>query len=531
MAEAQISTSYDDLQQSAAVERGWTTTIASWTAPNTLHFGEALERGLNRFWYAEVVSSEYRRKAGQALEDVKPEQQVDHYEWSFLRKSDTSTLALADGDFNYTMPDDFSGVIVDGSLTWNTAGEEKKPLDQIDPGAMASMRAAENSSGSPLYFCLRPVAFVTATGTRWEMEVYPTPDSAVDTKVLRFDYQAVPAVPSATGEFPLGGALHGQTIRAAVLAELEKIIDDDPQGVHEVAFQRLLQSSIRIDRQVKIGMGGTRVAYPVANLPDARLGVDFFELQREVGVVLGYKVNPFLWGHAEVEKVRQVIRRGYRLYLYPDAVDAQNKGHEWTWMKPTMTFTTAANERYYLLPDDFDRVIGEIHYTPTSQSNYAAIRWMTRDRIQELNSQAEFTSHPSFFSTRPVASDGQSWQRQELILEPTPNGAWELTYEYVADQRELSTTHPYPIGGTGQAELLLTSCLAIAELEKTRRLGPLHTRYKQLLVPAIARDLQRAAKFLGYNGTGRGRHSGRGSARRAGAVGYGTTTYNGVTSS
>lgn len=527
MAEPNISLDYEDIQQAAAISQGWTTTVADWTAENSLHFSQALARGLNRFWYPEIVTEVYRRRAGQPLESVDPQKQYDHYEWSFLRKNDGTTVTLAAGDYNYTLPDDFSGVIVDDSVNF-AAGQEKGMLTKIDAGNMAAMRSKENATGVPVYFCLRPVTYVGATGSRWEMLVYPTPTAAEAGVVVSFDYQFVPNVIT-SGEYPVGGSQHSQTIVAAILAELEKIVDDDPQGANEFKFQQLIQASIRVDQQIKLGMSGSRFAYPVTNLPSVRLGVDFFELQREVGKMFNYNPNPFTWGHAETQKVRQTIRRGYRLYLYPEALDDKVRSYEWSWMRPTMTFTTAANEKYYLLPDDFERVHGDIHYTSGSQSGYKSLRHIPLGSIHELNSQSTFTSHPSFFATRPVGSDGQGWQRQELVLDPTPNGAFQLTYEYLATQRELSETHPYPLGGEAQAELLLTSCLAMAEFDLTRKRGDIHNHYRTLLVSAIAADMQRTPRYLGYNGDGgMWRFGSRGQARRAGAIGYGNTTYNGA---
>lgn len=526
MAEPTISTAYEDLQQAVAIEFGWDTTVANWSTPNSAHFAEGLKRGLNRFWFPEVSQEVYRRKKGQALEDVNPETQFDHYEWSFLRKADTVTLV--DATFSYALSDDFGGTIIDDTVNF-AAGEEKNMLSKIDPGSMSAMRATENATGVPKYYCLRPATYDGTASCDWEMEVYPTPTATEATKVISFDYQFVPNVIT-VGQYPLGGAQHSATVRAAILAEVEKVVDDDPQGVHEFTFQQALQASIRLDRQIKLGLAGGKQAYPITRLPSVRLGVDFFELQREVGRMLNYAANPFTWNHSETEKVRQVIRRGYRLYLYPETIDGVRQ-HEWSWIRPTMTFKTAADEKYYLLSDDFERVHGEIHFTVNSQSGYPSLKHIPYGSIQELRSETDFTSHPSFFATRRIGSDGQDWQRQELVLEPTPDAEYELTYEYIANQREMSETHPYPLGGDAQAELLLTACLSMAEYEVTRRYGANHDHYKGLLITAIAADLQRAPRFLGYNGNGGPRYFGsRGDARRAGAIGYRTITYNGATS-
>jgi hypothetical protein len=397
MAEPTISVTYENLQNAAAISRGWTTTVANWTTANKEHFAEALNRACNRFWFPTMVSEVYRRKAGQPLETVDPEKQIDYYEWSFLRKSGTHTLAT--DTFSYAMPDDFGGSMVDESVNF-AAGQLKSQLTKIDAGTLASMRSTENATGVPKYYALRPATYDGTAGCDWLMEVYPSPTSSENALVLSYDYQFVPSLPT-TGQYPIGGANHAATIRASLLAELEQIIDNDPNGTHAFTFQQALQASIRLDRQIKLGMSGSRHAYPITNLPNVRLGVDFFELQRAVGEAMQYGPNPFSWGHAVTEKVRSVIRRGYRMYLYPEAIDPNNKAHEWSWRRPTAVFKTAADEKYYLLPEDFERVNGEIHYVEASNSGRTSIRHVPLATIQERNSITATTSSPMFFATSP----------------------------------------------------------------------------------------------------------------------------------
>ncbi len=199
MAEPNISVDYEGLQNAAAIDRGWTTTVADWTAANTLHFAEALKRGCNRFWFPAMVSEVYRRKAGQPLETVDPEKQVDHYEWSFLRKAGSITLAT--GTSSYTLPDDFGGSVIDESVNF-AAGQGKVNLAKIDAGTIASMRSTENATGVPKYYALRPATYDGTASCDWLIEVYPTPTSGENALVVSYDYQFVPSVPT-TGQYQL----------------------------------------------------------------------------------------------------------------------------------------------------------------------------------------------------------------------------------------------------------------------------------------------------------------------------------------
>ena len=115
---------------------------------------------------------------------------------------------------------------------------------------------SDSDTGAPKYIAVRTKTFSPTTGQRFEAIVYPTPSSAVNSKVLTFQYVTLPDTLTNTNIYPMGGARHSETILSAVMAAAESRNDDDPAGPYMARFQQMLQSSIRQDKQTKDEPGG-----------------------------------------------------------------------------------------------------------------------------------------------------------------------------------------------------------------------------------------------------------------------------------
>jgi hypothetical protein len=74
--------------------------------------------------------------------------------------------------------------------------------------------------------------------------LYPTPDSA---GTILYRYIFDPPYFDDVNVHPIGGAVHGETIQAAVLSAWE-CINGDYTGVHTSEFEKQLVASIRIDK-------------------------------------------------------------------------------------------------------------------------------------------------------------------------------------------------------------------------------------------------------------------------------------------
>lgn len=200
---------------------GWDA-VASWTAANTDDFTYFLLSGLRRFYYPVVEGK--------------------MYEWSFLRQA--GTIASVASTADYTLPDDFSGVMVDNSVTF-ASGSDIRRLVKADEAEIRALQATETSTGSPRYWTLKAAAHAPATGHRWTITLYPTPTASA---TLHYRYVIAPNTITSANKYPLGGAIHSDTILEAVLAAAEDHIDDEA-GLHAAKFSQLLQMSMRVDQQ------------------------------------------------------------------------------------------------------------------------------------------------------------------------------------------------------------------------------------------------------------------------------------------
>jgi len=230
MAESTLTVTYADLQEDVAIFLGWNRTAASWTTANNSDFLRILESGLRSFYFPVISEDE------------------PTYEWQFVQTEGTITLATADSD--YDLPDNFSGVILDDSVT-NAVDSERRPLSKVSETVLRKYRSMNEKTGVPEFFAVRPKTFVATTGQRWEMLVYPQPTSNENLQVLTFRYVWIPEVLTSTNLYHVGGGRYSEVLRASVLASAETILDDDSAGPLNQRFNSLLQAAIRADKTAK----------------------------------------------------------------------------------------------------------------------------------------------------------------------------------------------------------------------------------------------------------------------------------------
>lgn len=180
-------------------------------------------------------------------------------------RTSNSIILLADGDNpgadiasgtsyelgrqDMDLADDFGGI--EGSLTYQ-GQSGKSSILVVGANMIMEMRNRQTVPIRwPRYAGIRPrdVADKTdAVGQRFEILFYPTPDDAY---VLTFQYIALvdKLLPAAAGSVPLGGALHGRTILASMLAEAERKLSP-AVPVHRMydLFIQQLRSSVMMDR-------------------------------------------------------------------------------------------------------------------------------------------------------------------------------------------------------------------------------------------------------------------------------------------
>ncbi len=175
----------------------------------------------------------------------------------------------------------------------------------------------------------------------------------------------------------------------------------------------------------------------------------------------------------------------------------------------TLTDTTvavAAGAKYnlarylYDLPADFNGFEGSMHYRREQASLWPSVELTSDTAIRSRRQHWAGVDRPRYVAYRPksfVAAVGQRWQ---AAFHPTPNGAYDLLYRYKVQPTTLSDSHPFPLGGPEVGEVILESCLAVAE-QRYRDEQGIHTEaFLAKLRAAIVNDaMSHSPDTLGYN--------------------------------
>jgi len=234
MTESTLSVRWSDLESYVAIFAGWDRTAASWEATQITDFVLIVKKGLRKFYYPPAIPPE-----------------TIPYEWDFLRP--TATHTLANGDWDYDLPENFGGLVLPRSVVYSTdqTGSDGRRLRKISPEELLALRIQGAATGTPLYWAQRQLVYVPTTGHRYEMLFYPTPAANEANDVITYRYVVAPDTITSTNMFPIGGTLHSECIIEAVLSAAEEFLDDEPNGIHSQKFQALLGASIRVDQEAK----------------------------------------------------------------------------------------------------------------------------------------------------------------------------------------------------------------------------------------------------------------------------------------
>ena len=238
-------------------------------------------------------------------------------------------------------------------------------------------------------------------------------------------------------------------------------------------------------------------------MAESTLSIGFVDLKQEVGFFLGYGRTEASWSTSQAAEVDAVVQSGVRRVYYPlvtgDAnIDNVIIGYEWSFLRPTTTLVTAADDSDYDLPDNYGAPYGDFHYAANLYT--PPVTMVSLGAILDSRSHNDTTGKPAFYAVRYKACDGSAGQRVEVLFYPKPDAVYTLSYEYDAYSGKLTDEKPYPLGGMKLAELYIESCLAVAEQRLNDEAG-LHTQaYQLLLLDAIVRDKKKEQKNYGHMG-------------------------------
>ena len=235
-------------------------------------------------------------------------------------------------------------------------------------------------------------------------------------------------------------------------------------------------------------------------MAESTLTMGFTDFRVEVADFLGLGRNSANWasGTDDYNRLQQIINSGLRRFLYP--LSPEGGIHEWSFLRQTGTVSALVNDYTYTLGDDVGAVEGDVIHA--GNSGYIELRRVTEADIMRMRASTTATGIPRVYATRWMAETGTTGQRLEMILYPTPNGSYTMTYRYkMLPQALNSSTKIYALGSMAHVETILASCKAAAEetMDDTSSLWA--RRYAERLAASIALDReQQRGEYLGYNG-------------------------------
>lgn len=230
-------------------------------------------------------------------------------------------------------------------------------------------------------------------------------------------------------------------------------------------------------------------------MAESTLSLNLDAIRSAVGHFLGFGRTASAWSTKKLAAIDAAIATGHRQFYVPPPVGGRM--HRWSFLEPRDTIVTVAGTSTYDLPEAFGHLVGTLTFG--ANEAYRPLRTTGENRIREYLQADASNGIPQAAAVRWKASDGVAGQRQELVLWPTPDAVYNLTYKYAVLPNALTAVKPWPLGGMGYAETILASCLAAAELQEMGARGERYAYFLERLASSIALDRENDPECLGQN--------------------------------
>lgn len=236
------------------------------------------------------------------------------------------------------------------------------------------------------------------------------------------------------------------------------------------------------------------IAFCDESVPPAgsSLALGYPDLLAAVARFLGYA--PSSLSASQSAEVDGYVQSGLRQFYYPPATPNTEAGYRWSFLDQSVQVLTSPGVAAYTVPS----VVGRVIDPPA----FAGEAWPSLPLVGEavVATRAANDPHPGrprLCCIRHAPRFGASGQAVELALWPVPDAAYALAFRCEPDCSQLSPENPLPLGGPKHSELLLESCLSVAEQRANDEAG-LHTeRFAALLASSVAEDRKMSAGVFG----------------------------------
>ena len=277
-----------------------------------------------------------------------------------------------------------------------------------------------------------------------------------------------------------------EVYRASCLAEAELVKNGEYSSQYKIFNDKLVAAAIRDRREKVVKVGGANATYG--------------ELCKAVGAYLGYGADDDKWTVSQEDSIDSIVQAGVRQFYYPPKVEGLRTVHNWSFLSPVSVLVLSAGTATYPLPGNYSVITGDLvfreeeHKAPVMIINEGQVRSMATDGKQAC---------PQYAGIRVMASDGSSRQTSEISFYPIPDKTYTLTYKYEVYTGSISDSNPYVLGGDTYIELIIASCLAIAERRVDQKKAAQWEGFAELLLAAVQRDRRQGSQIYGDMGGSR----------------------------
>lgn len=226
------------------------------------------------------------------------------------------------------------------------------------------------------------------------------------------------------------------------------------------------------------------------------LAVDYATLCQEVAHFLGYGTGALT--DAQKSEVDRYVQSGVRQFYFPPQPEGAEADFEWDFLTREGEIELAAGETDYLLPADFGRFAGPV-IVSGEREPLRVVPHADLVRARALDPSA--TGTPRLASVISSATWGDGGQDRALVVWPKPSAPVEVSFTCVSAGAKLDEKdNPFPLGGPEHAELVIESCLAVAEQRANDETGAHTAKFQQLLAAMAQRSRRSGAHEFGSVG-------------------------------
>ena len=219
-----LAVTYDELVARVAYKLHGTRDITELSLDESENIKSIVASGLRQFYIPHTVNPNW------------------NHQWTFLKVQ--FQLELISGQDDYTMPEDFGGII--GDLYYNSEDQGFVPVYKTAVSRIQQYRGWNTTTSSyPKEFAEVSIAHHGEAPQRWRLMFWPVPDSAYTVNGIR---EVLPSMIDTTQKYPYGSMEHGETILMACLSAAEKQVDGEA-GIMSQEFEKRLWASIMHDQR------------------------------------------------------------------------------------------------------------------------------------------------------------------------------------------------------------------------------------------------------------------------------------------